>query len=111
MISLIAAAGGAAGAILRYYVSVLLNKKYPYGTFLVNIAGSFCLGLIAGASTSILWKTFLGAGMMGGLTTFSTLQLESLHLFKQSKIKGLLYLAGSTAAGIAAFASGYAIVS
>jgi CrcB protein len=111
MISLAAAAGGAAGAILRYYISALLNKKYPYGTFMVNIAGSFCLGLIAGMSPSVLWKTFLGAGVMGGLTTFSTLQLETLVMYKQSKRKGLFYLAGSTIIGLAAFAAGYAIVS
>lgn len=87
---LLVAAGGAAGSLLRYGCSRLWNgAAFPYGTFAVNIVGSFLIGL--------LWAIFhndsdeqkrllLITGFCGGFTTFSAFSLEGLQLLQQARI-------------------------
>lgn len=74
---LLAVAGGGLGASLRFVVDALVPARggYPWGTLVVNITGSFVLGLLTGLAQSSLldapWLFVLGGGLMGGYTTFS----------------------------------------
>lgn len=81
--------GGFIGSVLRYLISLWLNEKYPtslipYGTLLVNVIGSFLLGVFMELSTYIPMNStvrlFITTGIMGGLTTFSTLSFETMAL-------------------------------
>ncbi len=83
------AAGGAVGALLRYGLSFgthyLFGKGFPYGTLLVNVIGSFGIGLVyilivERGQLSADWRPFLMIGLLGSLTTFSTFSLETIQL-------------------------------
>lgn len=89
---LLVALGGAVGASLRYLISdmtlALLGKGFPYATLLVNVLGSFTMGLLYGAVLQeyivlVPWRTFIGIGFLGALTTFSTFSLDTLLLLQQ----------------------------
>lgn len=94
------AIGGAAGACLRFFLSQLMlqwfGKGFPFGTLLVNIIGSFLLGLVYtlienGQIEIVLWRTTVGIGFLGALTTFSTFSVDTLLLLQQGFVlKGLL---------------------
>ncbi len=86
------ALGGATGACLRYFLSQLMlqwfGKGFPFGTLLVNIIGSFSLGFLyslleQGQLEAALWRTTIGIGFLGALTTFSTFSVDTLMLFQQ----------------------------
>ena len=86
------ALGGAAGACLRFFLSQLMlqwfGKGFPFGTLLVNVIGSFCLGLMyalieQGQMEIVLWRTTIGIGFLGALTTFSTFSVDTLLLLQQ----------------------------
>jgi CrcB protein len=81
--------GGAIGTGLRYLTSSVavrwLGVDFPYGTLIVNVVGSFLIGLIqqVGATSLLLPDTtrlFLTVGIMGGLTTYSSFSYETLRL-------------------------------
>jgi CrcB protein len=83
--------GGAIGSGLRYVVSGLaarwLGGDFPYGTFIVNVVGSFLIGLIqeVGTTTPIIpesTRLFLTVGIMGGLTTYSAFSYETIRLME-----------------------------
>jgi fluoride exporter len=93
MILLYIAIGGFVGAILRYEISKKLNLDLPYGTFLVNMIGSFLLGYFFYQGMTDTMYAFLGSGFCGAFTTFSTFKLESFQLNKsKGKIVSLTYL-------------------
>ncbi len=83
--------GGAAGTLARYGLSTWCQQRFgagfPYGTLAVNVIGSFLLGVImqVAATTELLSPTLrlgLGAGVMGGFTTYSSFNHETLKLFE-----------------------------
>lgn len=85
------ATGGAIGAALRYAIGGLVSTRtgagFPWGTFVVNIAGAFLIGLLMALSSeraviSSTWRVFLGVGVLGGFTTFSTLSFETVRLIE-----------------------------
>jgi CrcB protein len=88
------AAGGAIGAVLRYSISILalqlFGGGFPFGTLIVNVAGSFLMGCIyALAELSHIspeWKALIGIGLLGALTTFSTFSNETLLLMQQGEL-------------------------
>ena len=93
---------GAMGCLSRYFISgwvyQVLGKSFPYGTFAVNILGSFLLGLLMemGLRSTIIPPTLrvgLTVGFMGGLTTFSTFSFETFRMIED----GELLLAGANA--------------
>ena len=95
------ATGGALGSIMRYFVSNFSKIYFPYfpiGTLLVNIIGSFFIGLFVSylnnkEISEIIIKYFLIIGLLGSFTTFSAFSIETLELFKQDKISlSLLYI-------------------
>lgn len=109
---LLVGAGGFLGSISRFlasrFVQNNVNSVFPFGTFFVNIAGCFLIGLIYGFSerSSVLdtgWRLFLTAGFCGGFTTFSTFANENLALLRDGDIfHFLLYSGLSVFLGIAA---------
>ena len=69
--------GGLIGAMMRIEISRLLNRSIlPFGTLLVNSAGSFFIGWITGMELSLPWTLFWATGVAGALTTYSTLMKE-----------------------------------
>lgn len=85
--------GGFIGSNLRYWISNLamdyLGSYMPYGTLIVNGIGSFILGFITIYGTEVVEldpsiRIFIGTGMMGALTTFSTFSLETFNLMRDS---------------------------
>lgn len=105
--------GGGIGAVLRWSISTAVLKKFhhifPVGTFIINISGSFLIGVI---STLVLYDNyqllnlFLITGLLGGYTTFSTYELETAQLFKKNKSAAITYWLGSVALGIIAACAG-----
>jgi fluoride exporter len=84
------AVGGGLGALARYWVDGLVSKRqrspFPLGTLAINVSGSALLGLVVGlatrgslSTTAALW---LGTGLIGGYTTFSTFTYETLRLIE-----------------------------
>ncbi|MEH7418153.1 fluoride efflux transporter CrcB [Neobacillus drentensis] len=99
------AVGGFCGAISRFGLSNLIKGRYPttfpFATLLINLAGSFLLGLIFGANIENTWRLLLGTGFMGAFTTFSTFKLENIQLHEKKHGKVLaLYLTISYTCGI-----------
>jgi CrcB protein len=85
------ALGGALGSVARYAVSLgavrWLGAGFPWGTLLVNVAGSFAIGLLAALATAdgrpalgADARAFVMIGILGGFTTFSSFSLETLTL-------------------------------
>ena len=103
-------AGGAVGAVARAELAVQLVAapgSWPWATFAVNVAGALALGYFATRlqerlPLSAYPRPFLGTGLCGGLTTFSTMQVELLQMLDRHAY-GLAagYAAGSIAAGFA----------
>jgi CrcB protein len=112
--------GGAIGSIARYlsqkYIYEWHPHPFPFGTFLVNIAGCFLIGVFYGLMEkgNILtpeWRLFLTTGLCGGFTTFSTFAYENVILLKTGDFIYLgLYIAGSVVLGIAAAFGGVVIL-
>ena len=104
--------GGAVGAPARYVTDVLVQRRhgtsYPWGTWTVNVAGSFALGVVAASAPP--WVVSLaGTGFCGALTTFSTFGYETVRLAEEGETgTAVAYVAGSLATGLAAAAAGWA---
>ena len=102
--------GGALGAGGRYWLGGALLRRLgdgiPWGTLAANLLGSFAVGFIAvwleGRGPSALyWRAFLIVGVLGGLTTFSALMLETLLFARTGRNDALVaYLGGTLGAGL-----------
>jgi CrcB protein len=103
------ASGGALGSLARYWmtgaVAALTGQRFPYGTLLINILGSFVIGVVAGLTLTPARmglhpdaRVFLMVGICGGFTTFSSFSLQTLELLQAGDvIPATLYMAGSVA--------------
>lgn len=105
---LLVAAGGALGAVGRFWLGGVLLRQlgsgFPWGTLAVNLIGSFAAGFIAiwleGRGPSALyWRAFLIVGVLGALTTYSALMLETLILARTGRSGALVAYLGLTLAG------------
>ena len=77
MTALLVALGAAVGAPVRYVAGHLLDDRWPWGTVLVNWAGSFLLGLFVARGLSGDALALLGTGFCGGLTTYSAFAVHT----------------------------------
>jgi fluoride exporter len=111
--------GGAIGAALRYLAGLALAARgendWPWGTFAVNIAGGFAMGLLAASvlkgSASDGMRLFVGVGVLGGFTTFSAFSLESFNMIQRGDLGlALGYVVASVVGSTAALAAGFALV-
>ena len=111
--------GAGIGGALRHGVNSLalrlLGPGLPYGTFAVNVLGSFAIGLLAGwfafrGDTGQGMRLFLTTGILGGFTTFSAFSLDTVLLVERHAY-GLAagYAVGSVAASVAALFFGLAM--
>ena len=110
--------GGGVGAALRHGVNVaaarLLGTGFPWGTFVVNVAGCAVMGMMAGwfafradAGVTQHTRLFLTTGILGGFTTFSAFSLDAALLWERGAVGPVaLYVAGSVALSIAAVFAG-----
>lgn len=87
------AAGGALGALLRFWMSngvyAWLGRGFPYGTLAVNVLGSLLMGflyivMIERLALAAEWRAFALIGLLGSFTTFSTFSIETLNLLEQA---------------------------
>ena len=99
--------GAALGAPARYLLDRAVQARhesmFPWGTFAVNIVGSFILGVLAGAGPSGPVAHLVGTGFCGAFTTYSTFGYETVRLIQEGVPKlALLNAFASIAAGLAA---------
>ena len=116
---LLIGAGGFFGAIARYLLDARITAwtggSVPWGTFAVNISGSFALGvlfalIVERAALPAEWRGPLLIGFLGSYTTFSTLALESWRMIEDGAwLYATVNLAGSILIGVAAVVAGVAI--
>ncbi|WP_435749028.1 fluoride efflux transporter FluC [Microbacterium sp. PMB16] len=82
-----AALAGGLGAVLRYLVDLgvarFAGRRFPWGILLVNLTGSFALGVVTTALPEAAF--LLGAGLLGGYTTFSTAMLDTVALWRDGE--------------------------
>ena len=119
MVLLLIGLGGAAGAITRYLVDLWVTARvpeaFPWGTFVVNVSGSFAAGVLFGlvVERNILPSEIrapLMVGFLGAYTTFSTLMLESWRLVEAGSLwLALANVLASSVLGIAAVVGGLTV--
>ncbi|WP_031407781.1 fluoride efflux transporter CrcB [Geobacillus vulcani] len=104
MAPLLVMIGGFFGAICRYAVSrwaARRSPRFPLGTLIVNLLGSFLLGWLAGSGAADAEKLLIGTGFMGAFTTFSTFKWESVQMMQQRQwAKVIGYVAATYSCGI-----------
>ncbi len=121
MISVLSiAAGGALGAVARHFANIgaamAFGLAFPYGTLIVNILGSFLMGLLIGIFAHV-WqppqelRAFLTIGFLGAFTTFSTFSLDAVTLYERGDV-GLsaAYIAASVILSIAGLFAGLLLI-
>ncbi|HWP82179.1 MAG TPA: fluoride efflux transporter CrcB [Bacteroidota bacterium] len=89
------AVGGSLGAVARYGLSTLVyhstGETFPWGTLVVNLTGSFVIGVVIELfDTAIIpteWRSFITIGFLGAYTTFSTYTLETVNLLRDGELK------------------------
>jgi len=101
--------GGASGALVRYVLGTAimarLGTRFPIGTLVINVSGSFLIGALMTLLTERLqphpnWRLLLVVGFLGGYTTFSSFEWESLTLVRDGgRWLGLLNIVGSVVFG------------
>ena len=88
---ILVALGGGFGAVLRGVAGKLIDTKFPWATFIVNVVGSFLIGflieLLSVTSFAGSGECLLTKGFCGGFTTFSSFSYQTLDLFSSGKAK------------------------
>jgi fluoride exporter len=111
------AAGGATGSVARYVLGLLLQRAssgFPVSTLLINVAGSFLIGLLVrlfdAPDHNQLLRAALTVGICGGFTTFSAFSAETVTLLQQGKAgRAALYVAVSLVLGVLATFAGLTV--
>ncbi|WP_315661444.1 fluoride efflux transporter CrcB [Amycolatopsis sp. PS_44_ISF1] len=112
------AVGGGLGSLARYGVAAALPTlpgRFPWGTFLTNVSGCFLIGVLMVVITEVrpahrLVRPFLGVGVLGGFTTFSTYAVETRGLLQPGSVPlAFGYLGGTLVAALLAVLAGMAL--
>jgi CrcB protein len=102
------AAAGGIGSALRFIVDTAVRQRFgtrfPWGTSIINLTGSFALGIVTGLGALVLplaWVTVIGTGLIGGYTTFSTASVETVRLaldrrYAAATVSGLVNVVACT---------------
>lgn len=115
--------GGAIGAGARHLVGravlALVGPGFPWGTMTINVVGGLHMGLLAGSLLRLgaqlgnggeAWRLFLGVGILGGFTTFSSFSLDAVTLAQRGEPgSAAAYVAASVIGSIAALYAGLAL--
>ena len=120
MITLAIALGGALGSVGRYWLSFLalpISATIPWGTILINVSGSFAIGLVSELTVSPgrypvpeTARLFFMAGVCGGFTTFSSFSLQTLDLMRAgAPLRAAVNVAASVLFCLLAVAVGHAL--
>jgi fluoride exporter len=106
---LVVLAGSGLGGVARYVAGTWVMAKYggrfPLGTFVINVSGSFLMGVLMTLLTERLnphpnWRLFLVVGILGGYTTFSSFEYEAYQAVRDGgRWMGMLYVTGSVLLG------------
>jgi CrcB protein len=106
------AAGGVVGALARYGLAEAWPHQvggFPWATFVTNVAGCFLIGVLLARITPRshqLLRPFLGTGVLGGFTTFSTFAVDTDRLLPDHAVVALVYFFGTLAAALVAVWAG-----
>ena len=115
------AAGGALGSVARFWLAAamaaLTGPRFPWGTLLINVLGSFVIGLVAALTLTPArvamhpdLRIFLMVGVCGGFTTFSAFSLQTLELMQAGDtMPAVGYILGSVAFCMAAVWCGWLV--
>jgi len=104
--ALLVALGAAVGAPLRYVAGHLFDVRFPWGTVLVNVLGSFLLGLFTALGVNGDGTALLGVGFCGGFTTYSAFAVQS---FDHGRRRGLANVMLTIPVALGACALGFAL--
>ena len=115
------AAGGAIGAVMRYFTGVQAMRAFgmdwPYGTLAVNVVGGLLMGILIsvlafrGGADQERWRLLLGVGVLGGFTTFSAFSLEvALMIQRRAYVGAFSYSLMSVVLSVAALFIGLVLV-
>jgi len=108
--------GAGRGGLARHAVSLWVQSAagagFPWGTLLINVTGSVLLalayGVLEGSAVAPEWRAFLGIGVLGGYTTFSTFSYEAVRLLQDGAWeRSLAYVGGSVLLSLAGVALGF----
>lgn len=117
-LALLVSVAAALGAGTRYSLDGAVQRRYPsvlpWGTFVINVSGSLALGFVTGLANhhglGTRWQEVLGAGLLGGYTTWSTFAWESIALAQDRRLgAAALNIGGSLLVGLSAAAAGLAL--
>ena len=111
------ALGGAVGAVGRHLTNLgvarLIGAGFPYGTVLINVLGSFVMGLLfvmLADRGALRHAPFLMTGILGGYTTFSAFSLDTVMLVEKGQVAAAMaYVVGSVALSLMAILAGLAL--
>jgi len=115
--------GGGAGTVCRYFMAEWATSRWgvhmPHGTFLVNMTGCLLIGILLGvfelrfgsfSEAPLPLRVLLVSGFLGGLTTFSSYELETMTLFRQGALdRALVYCVGSVVLGLLMLLVGFKV--
>jgi CrcB protein len=111
------ALGGAIGALARYGLAAGIPHRtgtFPWSTFLTNVSGCLLIGILLVIITEArtvhpLSRPFLGTGVLGGFTTFSTFSVETERLLAAHPLTAAAYFFGTVAAALVAVQTGVVV--
>jgi fluoride exporter len=111
--------GGFLGANARYLLGGFISERwgavFPYGTFVINVTGSFILGFFLAYARDRPWlepgaRLMFAVGFVGAYTTFSTFEYETMRLIQQREmLLAMLNMFGSLLTGMVAVFGGFAL--
>jgi CrcB protein len=116
---LLVGVGGGVGAAARFWVADTIKARrpsgFPWGTWIVNVAGSLVIGLVSGwllfGGSGEHWRLLLATGLCGGFTTFSTATVETATLLQSGRVRlAVLQGVSTLLVTVAAVVAGIAVV-